>query len=60
MNAGQFIAANATAKLGFTITRTSANAGSISNITINVNDDIPKTYDNNSLNNIYARIISGL
>ncbi|MVM35148.1 tandem-95 repeat protein [Spirosoma sp. HMF4905] len=60
INTGQFIAANTTAKLGFTITRTTANAGSASNITVNVNDDVSHTYDGNPLNNVYARIISGL
>lgn len=60
INAGQFIAANATAKLGFTITRTTANTGSASNITVNVNDDATHTYDGNPLNNVYARIITGL
>ncbi|WP_461088871.1 beta strand repeat-containing protein [Spirosoma gilvum] len=60
INAGQIIAANATAVLGFTITRTTANSGSVSNITVNVTDDATKTYDENPLNNVYSRIISGL
>jgi hypothetical protein len=60
INAGQFIAANGTAKLGFTIVRTTANSGSASNITVNVNDDATHTYDGNPINNVYARIISSL
>ncbi|WP_080058858.1 beta strand repeat-containing protein [Spirosoma aerolatum] len=58
-NAGQIIPANATAVLGFTITRTTANSGSTANITVNVTNDPTKTYDANPLNNVYARIISG-
>ncbi|WP_460906900.1 Ig-like domain-containing protein [Spirosoma areae] len=60
MNAGQFIAAMSKGTLGFTITRTTANTGSSSNITVNVTDDATKTYDSNPLNNVYARIITGL
>ncbi|GAB4030032.1 hypothetical protein [Spirosoma gilvum] len=60
INSGQSIAAGGTAKLGFTITRTSANSGSVSNITVNVTDDPLPSYDGNSSNNVYARIISGL
>ncbi|QDK81153.1 hypothetical protein EXU85_22060 [Spirosoma sp. KCTC 42546] len=60
INEGLFIAANATTNLGFTVTRTSANSGSTSNITVNVANDKTKTFDGNSANNIYARIISGL
>lgn len=60
MNTGQSIAANATAVLGFTATRTTANSGSVSNITVNVNNDATQTYDGNPANNIYARIINGL
>ncbi|GAB4034991.1 putative Ig domain-containing protein [Spirosoma gilvum] len=60
MNTGQVIAANATTALGFTITRTTANSGSVSNITVNVSDDATQTYDGNPANNVYARIISGL
>ncbi|WP_155297362.1 hypothetical protein [Spirosoma aerolatum] len=46
--------------MGFTISRTSANSGSVSNITVNVADDSSGSYDVNRLNNVYARIISGL
>ena len=60
INTGLFIEANGMAVLGFTITRTTANTGSNSNITINVNDDASHTYDNNIANNIYARIITSL
>ncbi|MVM38428.1 hypothetical protein GO730_14000 [Spirosoma sp. HMF3257] len=60
MNSGQFIAAGDKATLGFSITRTTANSGSTSNITVNVNNDATKTYDGNSTNNVYARIINGL
>ncbi|GAB4051962.1 beta strand repeat-containing protein [Spirosoma litoris] len=64
INAGQFIAANATARLGFTATRTTANTGSISNITVNVANDLGTNatlrYDGNPLNNVYARIIAGI
>ncbi|MVM31200.1 hypothetical protein GO755_14250 [Spirosoma sp. HMF4905] len=60
LNTDQFVNANATSSLGFTITRTSANAGSASNVTVNVADDASKSYDGNPANNVYARIISGL
>lgn len=60
INAGQFIGPIGLSILGFTITRTTANSGSNSNITINVNDDSSHTYDTNTLNNIYARIITSL
>jgi len=60
LNAGQVISALGTATLGFTITRTTANTGSSSNITVNVSDDPTNGYDSNPLNNIYARIITGL
>lgn len=60
MNTSQFIAAGARSRLGFTIARTTANAGSVSNITVNVTDDPTHTYDGNPINNVYARIISGL
>lgn len=60
MNNGNNIVANGKQNIGFTITRTSANSGSTSNITININDDVSKAYDGNPLNNIYVRIISGL
>ncbi|GAB4030113.1 hypothetical protein GCM10028809_22470 [Spirosoma gilvum] len=60
INGGESVGANATLNLGVTITRTTANAGSTSNITINVTDDGSGSYDVNRLNNIFARIISGL
>ncbi|GAB4024554.1 NHL repeat-containing protein [Spirosoma gilvum] len=60
INAGQFVEGDGVAVLGFTITRTTANSGSVSNITVNVTNDASNTYDSNSANNIYARIISGL
>ncbi|GAB4026184.1 beta strand repeat-containing protein [Spirosoma gilvum] len=60
INSGESVGANSTLNLGFTITRTTANPGSTSNITINVADDGGGTYDVNRLNNIYARIINGL
>ncbi|WP_080055319.1 Ig-like domain-containing protein [Spirosoma aerolatum] len=60
INGGESIGANTTLKLGLTITRTTANGGSTSNITINVANDGGGIYDVNRLNNIYARIINGL
>ncbi|GAB4035203.1 hypothetical protein [Spirosoma gilvum] len=60
INAGEFIAARGVMNLGFMISRTSANSGSTSNITVNVADDSGGTYDVNKSNNVYARIISGL
>ncbi|WP_080054189.1 PQQ-dependent sugar dehydrogenase [Spirosoma aerolatum] len=60
MNSGQSIGAGETSILGVTITRTSANAGSTANVTINVTNDSSRTYDTNPTNNVYARIINGL
>ncbi|GAB4024579.1 hypothetical protein GCM10028809_02090 [Spirosoma gilvum] len=60
INGGESVVANSTLNLGFTITRTTANAGSVSNITVNIADDSGGQYDVNQLNNIYARVISGL
>lgn len=60
MNSGQDISALGASILGFTITRTTANTGSSSNITVNVSDDPTNSYDSNPLNNVYARIIAGL
>ncbi|GAB4026624.1 right-handed parallel beta-helix repeat-containing protein [Spirosoma gilvum] len=57
INAGQTIPANSNSVLGFTLTRTSANSGSVSNITVNITDDPTRGYDGNSLNNIYSRVI---
>ncbi|WP_281167752.1 hypothetical protein [Spirosoma panaciterrae] len=42
------------------MSRTSANGGSRSNITVNVADDNGGSYDVNRFNNVYARIINGL
>ncbi|MVM42011.1 hypothetical protein GO730_37395 [Spirosoma sp. HMF3257] len=60
MNSGQFIGAGHESTLGFQITRTTANPGSTSSITVNVKDDLTMQYDSNLSNNGYARIISGL
>ncbi|GAB4041379.1 beta strand repeat-containing protein [Spirosoma gilvum] len=60
LNGGESVAASSTINLGFSITRTTANAGSVSNITVNVADDGRGQYDVNRLNNVYARIITGL
>ncbi|GAB4056412.1 beta strand repeat-containing protein [Spirosoma litoris] len=60
MNSGAFISGGGESSLGFTLTRTSANSGSTSSITVNVADDLTMTYDGNLANNVYARIISGL
>ncbi|QMW00795.1 putative Ig domain-containing protein [Spirosoma foliorum] len=60
MNSGTFISGGGESSLGFTLTRTSANSGSTSSITVNVADDLTMTYDGNLSNNVYARIISGL
>lgn len=60
INAGQFIAANSSKRIGFTITRTTANSGSVSNISVNIADDTSNNYDRNPANNTYARIINGL
>ncbi|WP_020599170.1 LamG domain-containing protein [Spirosoma panaciterrae] len=60
INGGQSVGAKTTMNLGFTVRRTSANAGSVSNITVNIADDSSGSYDVNRLNNVYARIISGL
>ncbi|WP_333483042.1 hypothetical protein [Spirosoma telluris] len=60
MNAGQYIAAGGSSALGFTITRTTANSGSTSSITASITNDSTLTYDSNSSNNIYARIINAL
>ncbi|WP_198174754.1 beta strand repeat-containing protein [Spirosoma arboris] len=60
INSGQSILGNGITTLGFTITRTTANPGSVSNITINVKDDGSQTYDGNPLNNVYSRVINGL
>ncbi|WP_083928233.1 FG-GAP-like repeat-containing protein [Spirosoma panaciterrae] len=60
LNSGQVIEAGSQRVLGFTLTRTTANSGSVSNITVNVTDDQGRLYDINPGNNVYARIISGL
>ncbi|MVM37048.1 hypothetical protein GO730_04185 [Spirosoma sp. HMF3257] len=60
MASGAFIGAGGESSLGFSMTRTSANSGSVSSITVNVADDLTMTYDGNLANNVYARVISGL
>ncbi|MVM32297.1 hypothetical protein GO755_19780 [Spirosoma sp. HMF4905] len=60
MNTGQSVGAGDTSVLGFTISRTTANSGSVSNVTTNVAEDASKTYDGDAANNVYARVISGL
>ncbi|MVM32521.1 hypothetical protein GO755_20945 [Spirosoma sp. HMF4905] len=60
INSGQSIPGFGKAVLGFTATRTTANAGSASVVTVNVSDDAANTYDSNAANNIYSRVISGL
>lgn len=57
MKAGEFIAAGQSSVLGFTISRTTSTNGS-SSITVNISDDPTKTFDSNSANNIYSRIIN--
>ncbi|MVM28622.1 hypothetical protein GO755_01165 [Spirosoma sp. HMF4905] len=60
MKPEQFITANGKANLGFSITRTTANSGSLASITVNIKDDATKSYDSLPTNNVYARIINGL
>ncbi|QDK81931.1 hypothetical protein EXU85_26305 [Spirosoma sp. KCTC 42546] len=60
MNNGAFIGGGSQSSIGFQITRTNANSGSVASLTVNVADDLTMTYDGNLLNNVYARIISGL
>ena len=60
INAGEFLPANSTTALGFTITRTIANPGSSANITVGITDDAAQVYDSNPANNIYARVINAL
>ncbi|GAB4007726.1 hypothetical protein GCM10028808_12130 [Spirosoma migulaei] len=60
LTTGQFIDANGQSALGFSITRTNANSGSSSIITVNVADDAAHNYDSNPTNNVYARAISSL
>ncbi|QDK77247.1 hypothetical protein EXU85_01010 [Spirosoma sp. KCTC 42546] len=60
INSGQLIGAGGQAVLGFSITRTTANSGSVSNIIVNVQDDGANNYDSNSANNVYSRIVTGL
>ncbi|GAB3034163.1 hypothetical protein GCM10027185_40010 [Spirosoma pulveris] len=59
MKPGQSIGASGQSTLGFTITRSGASKGS-ANITVNVNDDAGQTYDVNTANNIFARVINAL
>ncbi|WP_020596169.1 hypothetical protein [Spirosoma panaciterrae] len=60
LNSGQLIGANSQSVIGFTLRRTTANSGSVSNMTVNIADDSSGSYDSNPANNVYARIISGL
>lgn len=57
---GTFIGAYSQSVVGLTLVRTTANAGSIANITINVSDDASRSYDKNAANNIYARILNSI
>jgi len=58
LNGGESIGGHSTMDVGFWVSRTSANGGSRSNITISVADDSSGSYDVNRLNNIYARVIT--
>ncbi|MVM37384.1 hypothetical protein GO730_06680 [Spirosoma sp. HMF3257] len=60
MTSGAFISGGGESILGFSISRTTANSGSVASITVNVADDLTLSYDSNLKNNVYARIISGL
>lgn len=60
IQAGALISAHGVATIGLTITRTLANAGSVSNLMVNVQDDTGRTYDINAANNIYVRVLNGL
>ncbi|MBN8823945.1 MULTISPECIES: hypothetical protein [unclassified Spirosoma] len=60
INSGESVGASSTQNLGFTVTRTTANSGSVSNITVNVADDSGNQYDVNRLNNVFARILNGI
>ncbi|QMW03026.1 Ig-like domain-containing protein [Spirosoma foliorum] len=60
MKAGQFIEAGGASILGVSIIRTTASSGSISNISVAVQNDISKEYDGVLSNNVYARVINGL
>ena len=60
LNGGESVGPRSTMNIGVFVSRTSANGGSYSNITISVADDSGGTYDVNRLNNIYARIINGI
>ncbi|CCH56982.1 glycosyl hydrolase family 98 putative carbohydrate binding module [Fibrisoma limi BUZ 3] len=57
---GQFIPANGSSFLGFTLTRIGANSGSVSSVTTNIFDDPSQSYDGNSQNNIFVRVINAL
>ncbi|MBN8822288.1 MULTISPECIES: hypothetical protein [unclassified Spirosoma] len=60
LKAGQFIGANEQSNVGLRLVRTTANSGSVANITVNVSNDPGQGYDIKPANNVYARIISGL
>lgn len=57
---GVYIRGGSQSVLGFTLVRTTANSGSVSNLTINVANDSSGQYDRFSTNNVYARILNGL
>ncbi|QMW02766.1 DUF5689 domain-containing protein [Spirosoma foliorum] len=57
---GQSIGVSGKSTLGFSLTRTTANSGSTSSVTVNVSNDATQAYDSNITNNVYSRIISGL
>ncbi|GAB4049809.1 hypothetical protein [Spirosoma litoris] len=60
LKSDQLIPAGGQISIGFTLTRTTANSGSVSNITVNVTNDATKLYDGNPFNNVYVRIINSL
>ncbi|QMW01012.1 Ig-like domain-containing protein [Spirosoma foliorum] len=60
LKSDQLIPAGGQINIGFTLTRTTANSGSVSNITVNISDDATMLYDGNPFNNVYARIINSL
>lgn len=57
---GVYIRGGSQSVLGLTLVRTTANTGSVSNLTVNVANDSSGQYDRLSTNNIYARILNGL
>lgn len=59
-NPGVSIGALQKAVIGFTVTRTTSSADTSPVILVNITDDATSTYDSNSLNNIFNRIINAL